>query len=79
MISKPLLKLNDAASEMANLNFDVKCEVTSNDEIGNLASNLNFLSEKLNGTLSELQDANVQLQKDIEKERLLDLTDKYKS
>lgn len=72
MISKPLLKLNDAASEMANLNFDVKCEVTSNDEIGNLASNLNFLSEKLNGTLSELQDANIQLQDDIEKERLLE-------
>ena len=55
--------------KMSNLDFSEKCEVLSQDEIGNLAITLNFLSENLYRALSSLQRANIQLQKDIEKER----------
>ena len=72
MISKPLVKLNNAANQMTELDFSVRCNAESNDEIGNLANTLNFLSEKLNYTLSELQSANEKLKEDLEKERELE-------
>ena len=72
MISKPLINLNEAAKKMINLDFSSKCEVDSKDEIGNLALTFNFLSDKLNSTLTDLKMANVKLTEDIEKERLLE-------
>jgi two-component system, OmpR family, sensor histidine kinase VanS len=72
MIAKPLVKINKIATKMANLDFDEKCEVKSNDEIGNVASSLNFLSENLNTAMNSLKKANVKLEKDIEKERNLE-------
>lgn len=72
MISKPLISITRAASKMAELDFSAKCDVKSNDEIGELAGKLNFLSEKLNNTLCELKSANEKLKEDIEKERSLE-------
>lgn len=72
MISKPLIDLNVVAKKMINLDFSSKCEVNSKDEIGNLALTFNFLSDKLNSTLTDLKMANVKLTEDIEKERLLE-------
>jgi signal transduction histidine kinase len=72
MISKPLITLNNTASKMATLNFSAQCDINSKDEIGNLASTLNFLSHKLSTTLSKLREANKKLLKDIEKERQLE-------
>ena len=69
MITNPLKRINETAKKMSNLDFSEKCEVLSQDEIGNLAITLNFLSENLYRALSSLQRANIQLQKDIEKER----------
>ncbi|WP_291581742.1 sensor histidine kinase [Clostridium sp. UBA6640] len=69
MITNPLRRINSTAKKMSNLDFSEKCEVVSEDEIGNLAITLNFLSENLYRALSSLQRANIQLQKDIEKER----------
>lgn len=69
MISKPLLILNEAASNMADLDFSNKCRIVREDEIGNLANTLNFLSENLNRSLSSLKEANAKLEEDIEKER----------
>lgn len=73
MISKPLKNLNKTATLMANMDFSVRCKVTSTDEIGNLASTLNFLSENLGKSLNELQDANEKLREDIEKEKQLEV------
>ena len=39
--------LNNIARKMSNLDFSVKCNVTSDDEIGSLAMTLNFLSANL--------------------------------
>ena len=46
-----------------------KCEVKQRDEIGVLADSLNEMSERLNNALVSLQEANGQLQMDIERER----------
>lgn len=72
MISKPLLTLNEAASNMADLDFSKKCNIIREDEIGNLANTLNFLSGNLNEALSSLKEVNAKLEEDIEKERLLE-------
>lgn len=72
LISKPLINLNKVAKKMSLLNFDVKCEVNSDDEIGNLANTLNFLSSNLEKSLQNLQEKNQQLERDIEKERNLE-------
>lgn len=72
MVSKPLIVLNKAASKIAEMDFTSKCDVVSNDEIGNLAMTLNFLSDRLDVALRELKLSNIKLQQDIEKERYLD-------
>lgn len=72
MISRPLVKLNEAAGQMAKLDFTVKCEDGSRDEIGSLGGTLNFLSQNLNDTLGQLHSANEQLKADIETEKRLE-------
>ncbi|MEE0932088.1 MAG: HAMP domain-containing sensor histidine kinase [Clostridium sp.] len=72
LISKPLINLNNVAKRMSTLDFDAKCEVNSDDEIGNLANTLNFLSSNLENSLQTLQEKNNQLERDIEKERNLE-------
>lgn len=69
MISKPLIVINKSATKMAKLDFSEKCNVNSNDEIGNVAASLNFLSGNLHSALSSLKEANLKLKEDIEKER----------
>jgi signal transduction histidine kinase len=72
MISKPLVRLNNIASKMANLDFSSFCDVKSNDELGNLGNTLNFLSFNLDNALQDLKASNKKLQSDIERERHLD-------
>ena len=72
LISNPLIKLNNIAKKMSLLDFNVKCDVSSDDEIGNLASTLNFLSSNLEKSLQDLREKNEQLENDIEKERNLE-------
>jgi signal transduction histidine kinase len=72
MIAKPLIKLNKAASKMAEMDFSSHYDVNSDDELGNLAKTLNFLSNKLDSTLKQLRESNHKLQEDIEKERHLE-------
>lgn len=72
MISKPLIKLNKTAVRIAEMDFSAHCDVNSEDEIGSLANTLNFLGQRLNGALTELKERNMQLERDIEKERQLD-------
>ena len=56
---------------MANLDFSVPCAVSSADEFGELSISLNTMAENLQQALSRLEDANTQLERDVEKERLL--------
>ena len=57
---------------MSNLDFNAKCDVTSQDEIGSLAKTLNFLSSNLENALDDLKDKNLKLENEIERERNLE-------
>ncbi len=71
-ISRPVSRLNQAARQMAQLDFSAPCNVNTNDEFGELSQNLNKMSQNLQQTLLQLQTANSQMEKDIEqKKRLL--------
>lgn len=63
----PILRLADISKQMSELNFDIKYEVKSKDEIGTLGNSMNVLSEKLEKTISELKSANSELQMDIDR------------
>lgn len=67
--SKPLIHICSVAKRMTSLDMTWKCEVRQRDEIGVLADSLNEMSERLNKALVSLQEANEQLQMDIERER----------
>lgn len=54
-ISKPLVKLNKVASEMARLNFEVRWEEDRTDEIGELGNTFNFLTDQLKKAFDELK------------------------
>jgi signal transduction histidine kinase len=74
VITHPLIKMNRVTRKMAALDFSEKIKTNSNDEIGSLSMSINTLSDNLKEKIDELQVANKQLQKDIEKERKLENT-----
>lgn len=70
--TKPILDLAGIAKKMSDLNFDVKYNRNSKDEIGELGSSINTLSDKLETTISELKRANNELMSDIQKKTEMD-------
>ena len=70
-ITKPIDKLNVSAKRMAGLDFSAPCDLVSTDEFGELSASLNTMAENLQQALARLEDANTQLERDVEKERLL--------
>ncbi len=72
IVTRPLLRINTIAGQMADLDFSNYIEVRTDDEIGHLSQSLNTLSMNLQSNMEELKLANAQLQKDIEKERRLE-------
>lgn len=72
LIARPLITMNQAALQMAQLDFSVSCPIDSGDELGTLANSLNQLARTLKETMGSLQSTNAQLQVEIEKERGLE-------
>lgn len=70
--TKPILKLAGISKEMSNLNFNVKYNVETDDELGILGDSMNELSDKLEKTIIELKQANYELTKDIAKKEKID-------
>lgn len=70
-ISTPICKICEMAHRAARLDFSMPCRITSKDEFGELADNLNKMSENLQVTLEKLEQANSRLEKDVEQERKL--------
>ncbi|MGG4493989.1 sensor histidine kinase [Brevibacillus reuszeri] len=68
-LARPLLRINQTTQKMARLDFSEKIQVTTNDEIGELSSNINELSERLHSHINRLEQ-------DIEKEKQLENTRK---
>jgi len=71
--SKPIEELDNIAKNMANLNFSQKYQLSeANDEIDNLGKSINVMSYKLESTIEQLRNTNIELEKDIEEKSKID-------
>ena len=71
--SKPIEELDSIAKNMANLDFNQRYKVSdANDEIDNLGKSINMMSEKLKGTIEQLKNTNIELERDIEEKSKID-------
>ena len=71
--TKPILQLNDIANKMSKLNFKQKYRVTNtDDEINELGKSINVMSDKLETTIKQLRENNMELEKDIEEKSKID-------
>ena len=69
----PILELNKIAKKMANLDFSHKYRITdADDEINNLGKSINSMSDKLEKTIKQLRETNIELEKDIEEKSKID-------
>ena len=71
--TEPILELNTIAKNMANLDFSHKYRITdADDEINNLGKSINLMSDKLESTIKQLRNTNIELEKDIEEKSEID-------
>lgn len=54
VLGNPLQEINTAARQMAQGNFEYRLQIKSQDEVGELGNNLNYLASSLKSTLAEL-------------------------
>ena len=64
-ISRPICKITEISTRMANLDFEARYEDNGIIELDELGENINTLSETLEKTISELKCANNSLRNDI--------------
>lgn len=64
-IAGPIVRLNDAAGEMAMMRFDTFYHEERRDEIGMLGRTFNLLSTRLSHAIGQLNSANEQLKEDL--------------
>lgn len=68
-----IVEMNTIANQMSKLDFSKKFIVTDqNDEINELGNSLNVMSEKLEGTIKQLRNTNIELERDIEEKSKID-------
>ncbi len=70
--TSPILALADLSIKMSELDFDAKYTGNYNDEVGVLGESMNEMSDKLETTITELKNANVELHKDIKQKEEID-------
>jgi signal transduction histidine kinase len=71
--TEPIVELDEIADKMAHLDFSHKYELsTDNDEINELGRSINIMSDKLEKTIKQLRQNNIDLEKDIEKKSKID-------
>ncbi len=69
----PILELNSIANKMSKLDFSHKYRTTdTEDEINNLGKSINTMSDKLENTIKQLKETNIELEKDIEEKSKID-------
>lgn len=69
----PILELNSIANKMSKLDFSHKYRITdAEDEINNLGKSINTMSDKLENTIRQLKETNIELEKDIEEKSKID-------
>lgn len=71
--TKPIAELEAIANKMAKLDFSHKYRIKdTDDEINNLGRSINTMSDELEKTIKQLQETNIELEKDIEKKSKID-------
>ena len=71
--TEPILELNNIAKKMSNLDFSQKYKVTNaRDEINYLGRSINTMSDKLERTIKQLRNSNIELERDIEEKSKID-------
>lgn len=67
LISRPIIKLRNAANKIAGGNFDVRTNITTRDEIGDLSSSFDQMAEKIQDSLIKIKEREdiIKQQKDI--------------
>ena len=69
----PISELSDIAKKISNLDFSHKYQITNaDDEINNLGKSINIMSDKLEKTVKQLRNSNIELEKDIEEKSKID-------
>ena len=68
----PIVSLAKLSEQISDLDFSGKYEGREENEIGTLGNNMNLMSERLSSTITELRQANSQLEKDIEEKNKID-------
>lgn len=63
---KPILDITKITSKIAHLDFSKRYHGTLKDEVGVLGKSINQIAEKLHSTISDLKQANVNLQGEIQ-------------
>ena len=71
--TEPILELNKIAKNMSNLDFSHKYKIKDvDDEINNLGKSINTMSDKLESTIKQLRNTNIELERDIEEKSKID-------
>lgn len=73
-LTQPIIEIEEQANRIASLEFEPQNQVSQKDEIGSLGMAVNEIAKALKETISELSEANGQLQTDIENERRIEKT-----
>ncbi len=71
-VTRPIKKLVDISEKMTRLDFSEKYVSSTGNEVDTLGEHMNRMSDRLEGTISELKSANAKLQVDIEKKTEID-------
>ncbi len=71
-LTHPINTMCDITGNMAKLDFSEKCPQTSITEINQLSDSINEMSSALDNALTDLQEKNKKLERDIENERTID-------
>jgi signal transduction histidine kinase len=70
--TNPIMQMNEVTQDLANLNFDKRVQMTSNDELGDLGDSINKMSTQLETSIRELKAANQKLADDIQLKNNID-------
>lgn len=71
-ITKPIKSISLVAEKISNLDFNEKLVVERNDELGDLCSSINKMSDSLKFIIEDLKITNERLKLEIEKEKEID-------
>lgn len=67
VIVAPIAQISHISKRMTELDMTWRCDTDRKDEIGVLSASLNTMAERLQSTMKELETANQQLTKDVQK------------